>query len=85
MDLRMHDISIKKIFGKRVTMLRREHGDKMWSLAENISNRGTKLDKATISRWEAGLVEPRTDHVRAIALYYNVSSDWLLGLSNDRD
>ena len=75
MDLRMHDISIKKIFGKRVAMLRKEHGDKMRSLAENISNRGIKLDKATISRWEAGLVE----------LYYNVSSDWLLGLSNDRD
>lgn len=85
MASRMHEISIKKIFGKRVAMLRKEHGDKMWSLAENISNRGIKLDKATISRWEAGLVQPQVGHVRAIALYYNVSSDWLLGLSNNRD
>lgn len=85
MDSKMYNLSVKKIFGKRVAMLRKEHKDKMWSLAESISNRGIKLDKATISRWEAGLVEPRIAHVRAIAIFYNVSSDWLLGLSNNRD
>lgn len=38
------------------------------------------MHQMKISRMETGAAEPSLGDIRALALYYNVSADWLLGL-----
>lgn len=35
----------------------------------------------TVGMWERGLVMPRADNLAAVCRLYNVSTDWILGLS----
>lgn len=37
---------------------------------------------ATISNWENGVNEPKISYLKAIAVYFDVSADYLLGLSD---
>lgn len=41
------------------------------------------MHQMKISRMETGAAEPSLSDLRAIALYYNVSADWLLGLPDN--
>lgn len=38
--------------------------------------------QACIGKWEAGTREPKLDDVIAVALFFNVTTDYLLGLSD---
>lgn len=42
-----------------------------------------KTNQRKISRLETGEAEPSLDDIRALSKYYNVSSDYLLGLPNN--
>ena len=37
---------------------------------------------AAISNWENEINEPKISYLKAIAVYFNVSTDYLLGLEN---
>ena len=37
---------------------------------------------AAVSNWENEINEPRISYLKAIAQYFNVSADYLLGLEN---
>lgn len=39
----------------------------------------------TVSNWETGQKEPSTKNAKRIAEYFNVSVDYLLGVSDDSD
>lgn len=41
--------------------------------------------KPTIWRYEKGEREPSIDFVREVAIHFNVSMDWLAGLSDERE
>ena len=41
------------------------------------------VDRSTISKLVNGHTKPYTATLRAISLYLEVSSDWLLGISNE--
>ena len=43
------------------------------------------LSKATISKYESGDVEMSNDVLIAVSKHYNVSIDYILGISNDED
>ncbi len=65
----------KLIFGKNLKMLREEKGLGQVELAKALG-----VGKGTISLWENGLREPLLSSLVAIAKYFNISIDELVGL-----
>lgn len=66
-----------KIFAERLRELRLEKGLSMKELAKELN-----ITDATISYWENDVNEPKITYLKSIALYFNVSTDYLLGLEN---
>lgn len=67
-----------EIFATRLRQIRSERG----SLFEIASEFG--ISDRTLGSWERGRTEPPLATVALLALRFGVSSDWLLGLSDDR-
>jgi len=66
-----------KIFAERLRELRTEKGLSMKQLALAI-----KTTDAAISNWENDINEPKITYLKVIALYFGVTTDYLLGLEN---
>ncbi len=64
-------------FGKRIKELRCERELKQDDLARVFA-----VTSATISRWEAGIMEPDFEMLGKISEYFKVSTDFLLGLED---
>ena len=71
---------LKKIFSERIAELRREKGVTQQTLAEAVG-----LKKQAINMIENGQRACSIEVLYEIASYFNVSSDYLLGLSDDRN
>ncbi len=65
-------------FAERLFELREENKVTMEVLAEYL-----KVNKSTISKWERKKSTPNIDYAYQIALYFNVSCDFLLGLEDN--
>ena len=61
-------------FGKRLKELRTEKGLSQHALALEI-----KYGQSSISDWEMGKVDPPASVIVAVADYFGVSADYLLG------
>lgn len=68
---------MENIFGERLKELRRERGVGQVELAKGIG-----VSNGIISLWEHGLREPTLNNLVAIAKYFGVSADYLVGLSD---
>lgn len=68
---------MKNKFGERLTELRLEKGLKQSELAKILNSR-----QQTISSWEHGDREPDFDFLIIIAKFFNVTTDYLLGLTD---
>ena len=66
------------MFGKRLKELRIEKGVTQKQLASAID-----CHQSMVARWEACECEPCESVIRKVALYFNVSSDYLLGLEDE--
>lgn len=66
--------------GNRLKDLRIENRKTQEQVAKDL---GTT--KATIGRYEIGTREPKTDILNSLADYFNVSTDYLLGRTNQRN
>ena len=66
------------MIGERLKELRHDNNDTQITLAAKL-----KLSKHTIQSWEQGKSEPNNNTLIALCRLYNVSSDFLLGLSDD--
>lgn len=67
--------------GRKIKELRNKKDLSQGELAERINEQfDTNLNKGMISKWENGLGDPRLDYARYLALFFNVSLDFLLGL-----
>lgn len=64
------------IFAKRLKELRLEKGLSLFQLAKEL-----KTSEAALSRYEQKLRIPNIITLTAIAKFFNVSADYLLGLS----
>ncbi len=42
------------------------------------------LNKSMVSRWESGTNEPSLENARNLATYFDVSLDYLIGLTDNR-
>lgn len=63
------------VFAQRLRELRQEKGLSMKQLAKEI---GTT--DAAISNWENEINEPKISYLKSIAIFFSVSTDYLLGL-----
>ena len=70
----MNNFSLKE-FGEKLKYLRKEAGIGQNQLAEylNISN-------ASVSYWETGKQIPSAEAIYKIAVFFNISADYLLGI-----
>lgn len=67
-----------KVFGKILRELRKEKNLSQKQLAESIGTTFTNL-----SRWELGQFEPDFNTLIKISSFFNVTTDYLLGLENE--
>ena len=65
-------------FGERLKELREEKELSALSLAKII-----QIDDGTIGRWEKSQSDITSDNLIKLAKFFNVSTDYLLGLSDD--
>lgn len=65
---------------KRMRELREENGLTQAELAEELD-----VPRGTVASWEAGGRLPKISRVAAMAEYYDVTTDYLLGLTEGRN
>lgn len=68
------------ILGNRIKTLRLEA-----NLTQEEFGKPYSLKKSTVSQYESGSSRPDDELKKKIALDYNVSLDWLMGLTNARN
>lgn len=64
---------------KRIKQLRKEKGIYQKELAEYLG-----VSRPTITQYESGTRKPDPDTLKKIATFFNVSLDYLLGRTNER-
>ena len=67
----------KNVFGNKLKELREIRGIKQRELSKELG-----FSRTTLSGWERGARNPSLDDVVLIAKYFNVSTDFLLGLED---
>ncbi|MDY2851341.1 MAG: helix-turn-helix transcriptional regulator [Candidatus Borkfalkiaceae bacterium] len=65
------------VFSQRLRELRQEKGLSMRQLAKEL-----QTTDAAVSNWENGINEPKISYLKSIAVFFNVSSDYLIGLED---
>ena len=65
------------MIGERLQEIRRDHGDTQVSLAAKL-----RVSKPTVQAWELGKSSPSHEMLVTICRMYEVSSDYLLGLTD---
>lgn len=70
---------------EKLIKLRKERGVTLDEVVNWINdNYSTKLTRGNLSRWERGENEPSLRLAKYLCLYYGVSLDYMIGLSDDR-
>lgn len=64
----------------RLRDLRRENNLTGEQLASALN-----MKQSAISKWENGLQEPSKENLKKLSAYFHVSSDYLLGLTDERE
>lgn len=67
-----------KHIGLKIRELRKERGLSQQDLADNIG-----ISRSTVSGYEQQTSQPDLETLRKLALLFNVSSDYLLGIENE--
>lgn len=68
-----------KVFSERLSVLMKERGITQEKLANDLG-----IKRQTVGLYKSGQSTPDAAQLRNIAIFFNVSSDWLLGLTDFR-
>ena len=70
--------------GERIKQLRTERDLTMDMLVADIKTLfpNIKIEKSMLSRWESGENAPTWENVKCLSIYFNVSLDYLAGLTD---
>lgn len=68
-------------FKERLKELREEKGLSKWNVANGISNNASPH---TIRKYETEGINSKVNNIIELAKYFNVTTDYLLGVSNER-
>lgn len=71
-------------FGMRLRKLRKAWKMSQPTLAQELQQRGVKVSRSLVALWEQGRSDPGTFHLIALAKLFQVSVDYLLGLTDER-
>ena len=66
------------MIGEVIRSLRIDRGLTQSELAAKISS-----TQKQISKWEIGFLEPNIEAIKKLAIFFDVTSDYLIGLEND--
>ena len=69
---------MKNIFDKRLTDLLKEK-----ELSKRELGKLTQISAQSISDWSTGKVQPTAENIYTLAKFFNVSTDYLLGLEDE--
>lgn len=69
---------MNNIFRSRVLNLMEQHNEKQIGLAQDLG-----ITQSTLSRNINGIHRPKAEIVEAIAKHFNVTTDYLLGITNN--
>lgn len=69
---------MKTVFMEKISQLRKEKGLSVLDLSNKIG-----FSKSVIYFWENGQREPNSEALVTLAKFFDVSTDYLLGLEND--
>ena len=71
--------------GEKIKELRTEHDLTMDMLVYDLNRLyDAKITKSMISRWESNQNVPTLESIKYLVLYFNVSLDWFLGLTDKK-
>ena len=71
-----------RVFPRRLREIMKERGENQTTLAKKITEQYSTIQRQTISLYMNGQSKPDTERLTAIAKVLDVSSDWLLGISD---
>lgn len=63
---------------EKIKELRTEKG-----LTQKELSKALGIGQSTISEWEKGIYEPTASAIKVLAIYFDVSADYLLGLEDE--
>ncbi|MEG1536447.1 MAG: helix-turn-helix transcriptional regulator [Clostridia bacterium] len=66
-----------EVFAERIKFLRKEKSLSLMSLAKILN-----VSDTAILKWECNKSDPTAENIKNIAVFFDVSSDFLLGLEN---
>lgn len=71
---------------ERIRQLRKERDLTMDMLVLDLNEKfpNLKLNKSMLSRWESGQNEPSLENAKYLSMYFDVSLDYLIGLTDVR-
>ncbi|MBQ9081697.1 MAG: helix-turn-helix transcriptional regulator [Clostridia bacterium] len=72
----MENLDRKKL-GERLKSLRKEK-----NLGQNALAKAINVSNASISYWETGKQEPCAEALFKLAVFFNVSADYILGITD---
>lgn len=81
----MNNIGTSGSIGARLKELRERKGLSPEALKISLANRkdvNLSVSRETIDKWERNSRTPNAEAIRALALYYGVTSDYILGLDD---
>ncbi len=67
-----------EVFVTKLNQLLQENKISMYKLAKDLN-----VSKQAVIYWCKGINEPKISYIRQLALYFDVTSDYLLGLEDD--
>lgn len=68
----------REILAERLRFLRAEKG-----VGQNVLARELEISNASVSYWETGKQLPSAEAVFKLSVYFGVSSDYLLGITDE--
>lgn len=63
---------------ERIKQLREEKAISQMQLANALN-----ISQSAIAKWELGKTEPTADYIIRLAIFFDVTTDYLLGLENE--
>ena len=74
--------TLREQVGERITVLREARGLSQRDLSDELAKLGLVVRRETITQWENGTRDLKTEYLTKLSECFGVSADWLLGLTD---
>ena len=74
--------TLREQVGERITVLREARGLSQRDLSDELAKLGLVVRRETITQWENGTRDLKTEYLTKLSEFFGVSADWLVGLTD---